>query len=421
MLASVETISYLCDTVTRGHPAKSTCLQHCINTCLTLHILSVSPNAYGQNRMCGGKATSAINNELHNSQNMKLISLILRDLRKQFFLILCTAVTILALMWSISWAHAHLSGYFIHYTWVALTALTLALWFAIMVCRSLTNIFSLRKKEAGITWCQIAILISIGLWIVGFVIIFDAKSHPRLAAGLGIAGSILTWIFQDTLKGVVAFIHLRINHLLNIDDWIKIPSKNVDGQVVKVTLTTVTIYNWDTTTSSIPTSVLHTDHFINLQNMMKGKTFGRRMFYTFIFDMGWIHILSKEETDKLKNNKKVTNYLPAEQIEEGWSNARLFRMYLFHWLMNHPHVSQQPRLIVRWMEQKETGLPLQMYAFITDSSLVSFELQQSQIIEHVIESLEWFGLQLYQSPSGYDTSNSNIFMTDKPATYRKED
>ena len=371
--------------------------------------------------MCDGMTTSAMNNELHNSQNMKLISLILRDLRKQFFLLLCTAAAILALMWFISWAHAHLSGYVIHYTWVALTALTLALWFAIMVCRSLTNIFSLRKKEAGITWCQIAILISIGLWIVGFVIIFDAKSHPRLAAGLGIAGSILTWIFQDTLKGVVAFIHLRINHLLNIDDWIKIPSKNVDGQVVKVTLTTVTIYNWDTTTSSIPTSVLHTDHFINLQNMMKGKTFGRRMFYTFIFDMGWIHTMSKEEADKLKNNKKITSYLPAEQIEEGMSNARLFRMYLFHWLMNHPHVSQQPRLIVRWMEQKETGLPLQMYAFITDSRLVSFELQQSQIIEHVIESLEWFGLQLYQSPSGYDASNSNIFMTDKPATYRKED
>ena len=85
--------------------------------------------------------------------------------------------------------------------------------------------------------------------------------------------------------------------------------------------------------------------------------------------------------------------------------------------MNHPHVSQLPRLIVRWMEQKECGMPLQVYAFITDSSLPAFEWQQSQIIEHIIESMKWFGLRLYQSPSAYDVSNSNIFLSDKPASY----
>ena len=351
---------------------------------------------------------------------MKMIGLILRDLRKQFLQILCFASAILALMWGVTWAYTHLSDYVMHQKWIALTVLTLVLWLTIMICRTLTNIFSLRKKESAITWCQISILIAIGLWIVGFVIILDMKSHPRLSAGLGIAGSILTWIFQDTLKGVAAFIHLRVNHLLNIDDWIKIPSKKVDGQVVKVTLTTVTIYNWDTTTSSIPTSILHTDHFINLQNMMKGKTYGRRMFYTFVFDMGWIHPISKDGAEKLKNNKIITKYLPAEQIVEGMLNAKLFRKYLFHWLMNHPHVSQQPRLMVRWMEQMESGLPLQVYAFITDSDIVSFEQQQSLIIEHVVESLEWFELRLYQSPSAYDVSNGNIFISDKPATYRKD-
>lgn len=84
----------------------------------------------------------------------------------------------------------------------------------------------------------------------------------------------MTWIFQDTIKGVVAFVHLRLNHLLYIDDWIQVPKLNVDGEVKRITLTTVTLYNWDTTTSSIPTSVLHNDHFINLQRMTDGKTYG---------------------------------------------------------------------------------------------------------------------------------------------------
>ena len=43
------------------------------------------------------------------------------------------------------------------------------------VCRLLTNIYTLRKNEKGITRCQIAILITIGLWIVGFVLIFKLQ------------------------------------------------------------------------------------------------------------------------------------------------------------------------------------------------------------------------------------------------------
>lgn len=304
--------------------------------------------------------------------------------------------------------------------WYQFFLLTLLVLLAILVCRRLTDIFSLRKKENSITWCQISILIAIGIWIVGFLIIFDTKSNPRVAAAIGVAGSLTAWIFQDTIKGIVAFLHLRLNHLLQIDDWIKVPKYNVDGEVKRVTLTTVTIYNWDTTTSSIPTSVLHSDHFINLKKMMDGKTYGRRMYKTFILDTGWFHIITKEESDILKKNDEITLYLPENEIRSGMSNAHLFRIYLFHYLMNHPHVSQQPRLIVRWLDQTECGMPLQVYAFITDSRLPAFERQQSQIIEHIIESLEWFGLRMYQSPSNYDVSNSNIYLTNKPATYRKE-
>jgi len=73
------------------------------------------------------------------------------------------------------------------------------------------------------------------------------------------------------------------------------------------------------------------------------------------------------------------------------------------------------------MEQVEYGMPLQVYAFITDTVLPSFEWRQSQIIEHILMSIDWFGLRLYQSPSSYDVSNSNIHLTDKAATYRKEE
>lgn len=210
----------------------------------------------------------------------------------------------------------------------------------------------------------------------------------------------------------------------------------VDGEVQQMTLTSVTVYNWDTTTSTIPISALQTEHFRNLQNMMEGRTYGRRMLKTFVLDTGWFRVLSREEIEKLKeriqsgketrtaSNEEIRDFLSKnlslDEINEGATNAQLFRLYIYHWLMNHKHISQHPRLIVRWMDHKEGGMELQVYAFIVDSSLAAFEWEQSQIIEHIIKSLDWFGLRLYQSPSAYDVSNSNVYLAKEPADYIKK-
>lgn len=290
-------------------------------------------------------------------------------------------------------------------SWFQVLALTLFVCLVVSVCSKLTDIFSLRRKENGITWCQIAILVAAMLWIIGFILVFNIQKDSRYFLAIGIVGTMLGWVFQDTLKGVVAFLHIRLNHLLSIDDWIQVPKYNVDGEVKRITLTTVTIYNRDTTTSSIPTSILHSDHFVDLQKMSDGKTYGRLMEKSFIIDTSKIHPISKDEAEQLKLKEEMRHLVPEEEIKEGVLNAHLFRHYVYHWMMNNPRVSQLPRLVVRWMEQKETGLPLQVYAFILDTSFTAFEWQQSQIIEHIIESLDWFGLRLYQSPSSRDINS----------------
>ena len=302
-------------------------------------------------------------------------------------------------------------------SWYWLVLLTLLMILVIGVCNTMTNIYSLRKNETGITWCQIMILIFVGIWLIGLLCIIKIQKESGYFIIFGVLGTLMTWIFQDTIKGVVAFIHLRLNHLLHIDDWIQVPKLNVDGEVKRITLTTVTIYNWDTTTSSIPTSVLHNDHFINLQRMTDGKTYGRQMLKTFILDTGGFHPLTAEEIESLKQKKEVKAYLLDEDFKVGELNAHLFRLYVFHWLMNHPYVSQEPRLVVRWLEQKETGLPLQIYGFIMEGGVLAYEWQQSQIIEHIVEALDWFGLQLYQRPSSHDVIN----LTEKVLMSRKEE
>lgn len=298
-----------------------------------------------------------------------------------------------------------------------LTVLIGLLWFT---CSSLTNYFSLQRKEIAITWCQIFILVLIGFWIACFIWTFKIHLGDTSTVVFGIAGALLAWIFQEKVRGALAFVHLRLHHLLCIGDWIKVPKYNVDGEVQHITLTSVTVYNWDTTTSVIPTSVLHSDHFINLQKMAEGKTYGRQMIKAFILDTDHFHVISTQEAEQMRNRDEITLYLPEEDIHEGVLNAQLYRLYLYHWLMKNPHVSQLPRLMVRWLEQKEDGMPLEVYAFIMEGGVTAFEWQQSQIIEHILKSLDWFGLRLYQTLSSKDISENLIQISNKEASGRKE-
>lgn len=301
-----------------------------------------------------------------------------------------------------------------------LLAALLMLLIVISICSKLTNRYNLLRKEKGITICQIIILVAIGLFLIGAIFILNIQKDTVSLTALALIGSVLSWIFKDKIIGAAAFIHFRLHGLLNIDDWIQIPKLGVDGEIKRVTLTTVTLYNWDTTISTIPINALQSEHFINLQNMSKGKTYGRRMLAEFIIDTSWIHPIDADEIKLLSKNQEIKSYLPEGEVHKGVLNVELYRLYIYHWLMSHEHVSQRPRLLVRWLEQKESGLVLQVYAFLTDYDLSTFEWQKSQIIEHILESMTWFGLRLYQSPSAYDASNSNIYMAQAPATYKLE-
>lgn len=309
-----------------------------------------------------------------------------------------------------------------------IAAATIGVLIVLHVVRTLNTIYCLTKQESRITWSQIMLLVSFGAWLIIVIYQMDIKDSPALSTILSVLGAVLSWIFQDTIKSVVAFFYLRANNLLKIDDWIEVKSHGIDGMVKGISLTTVTIENWDTTTSAFPTYILHSQHFKNYQKMMDGRTHGRQMLKTFIIDTGWIHTIDEEElaniktiVNGLKGEKKddFENFINNENTTPGVLNIELFRRYIYHWLMHHPHVSHEPRLIVRWLEQVPEGMPLQVYAFITDTTLAPFEWQQSQIIEHIIESMAWFHLQLYQSASGYDASNSNITLVNEVANYRR--
>lgn len=309
---------------------------------------------------------------------------------------------------------------------IAFAFVTLLVW---RIVRILTPIYWLRKEETRITWSQIILLLSFACCLFSLVWALNIHKDSPSFVLVTAAGIVLGWVFQETIRSVVAFFYLRANNLLKIGDLISVPSRGIEGFVKGITLTTVTLENWDTTTSAFPTYILHSEHFRNSQRMVEGRTFGRMMKKTFIIDTGWIHTMSEIEMDRLQTisnldpeKKEFLDWFVSNQKQQRGSilNIELYRQYIYHWLMHHPHVSHEPRLIVRWLEQKPEGMPLQVFVYITDCKLEAYEWQQSQIIEHVIEALAWFNLRLYQTVSGYDASNCNVKMMEKEADYRRK-
>lgn len=340
------------------------------------------------------------------------------------FVGLCLGIRLFAVVWQCEgWRKAFILGmglFLVYLVWD--------------VVHTLTPVYCLRRKELRITLSQTVLLLAFGAWLVAVFVVLglnkqsveDSPSYIVVSA----VGILLGWIFQDTIRSVVAFFYLRLNGLLKIDDWIEVKAHGIDGVVRGISLTTVVIENWDNGTSSFPTHILQSENFKNYQKILDGKTHGRQMQKTFIIDTGWIHTMQEDELARLQQMDCIEPekraflawYVDEKRTKEhrGVLNIELYRQYLYHWLMHHPHVTHEPRLVVRWLEQVPEGLPLQIYAFITDCSLAAFEWQQSQIMEHAVGALAWFHLQLYQSASGYDASNSNITLVQAPADYRRK-
>ena len=69
--------------------------------------------------------------------------------------------------------------------------------------------------------------------IIVISILID-KDPVALLAGLGAISAVLMLVFKDSILGFVAGIQLISNRMVNIGDWIVMPSSNADGDVIEI-------------------------------------------------------------------------------------------------------------------------------------------------------------------------------------------
>lgn len=260
---------------------------------------------------------------------------------------------------------------------------------------------------------KLILFVVCGLMILGT---FLKKDVFTLLAGFGAMAAVLMLVFQNTILSLVASVQIASYDMVRIGDWIEMPSLNADGDVIDISLHTVTVQNFDKTYTTIPTNKLVTDTFKNWRGMSNSGC--RRMKRSLFLDQSSVHFMTDEEQQKLKEFLLLDQYLDAKnsEIEEfnkhlsnqsrynkrRLTNIGTFRAYVEFYLRQHKGIAQNQTIMVRQLQPTSQGLPLEIYAFSNTTAWVSYEAIQSDIFDHLIAILPEFGLRVYQAPSGHD-------------------
>lgn len=258
-------------------------------------------------------------------------------------------------------------------------------------------------------WCAAAMIV---------ISIFTGMSLTVLLGGLTAFAAVLMLIFQDSILGFVAGIQLSANNMVRIGDWIVMPNRGVDGDVIEINLTTVKVQNWDKTITTIPTHKLVSESFTNWRGMEESR--GRRIKRSINIDVSSIHYLTDEELETLKKSALLGTYIEKKIAEINEYNANrhyllderrltnvgTFREYLEQWLANNPNINTDMTHMVRQLQPGPTGLPLEIYCFSAKQGWIDYENVQSDIFDHIYAVIDLFGLRPFQY-SGSVITNHN--------------
>jgi miniconductance mechanosensitive channel len=267
------------------------------------------------------------------------------------------------------------------------------------------------------SYMQVVMLFFWGIAVI--FIIYELTGKDILSfATLGAASAVILLIFKDTILGFVASIQVSVNDIVRIGDWITYNKFGADGTVTDINLATVKVQNWDNTFTTIPTYSLISDSFQNWRGMQDSE--GRRIKRAVFIKQQSITFLTPEKVEQYKKIQLVKEYINHKQREinkfnssvdvdksvlingRNQTNFGVFRKYLDAYLHQNSAVNKELFLMVRQLEPTSKGIPLEIYCFSNDKRWQNYEAIMADIFDHVIASVPYFDLEIFEEPTGKD-------------------
>jgi miniconductance mechanosensitive channel len=263
-------------------------------------------------------------------------------------------------------------------------------------------------------------VVMIFLWGIAIIfIVYQLTGKDVLSfATLGAASAVILLIFKDTILGFVASIQVSVNDIVRIGDWITYNKFGADGTVTDINLATVRVQNWDNTYTTIPTYSLISDSFQNWRGMQESG--GRRIKRAVFIKQNTIQFLTPEKIEEFKKIQLISPYLKTKYHEielynektgadksvlingRNLTNFGVFRKYVDAYLQQNASVSKDLFAMVRQLEPTSKGIPLEIYCFSSDKNWANYEAIMSDIFDHIIASVPYFNLEIFEEPTGKD-------------------
>ena len=301
---------------------------------------------------------------------------------------------------------------------VGIYIVVLSLWIIRSILKSIRDHLKQKQKYSDKPIDSYVQVIMIVLWLFGIVVIiyeiFDV-GRTTILGTLGALSAIVILIFRDTILGFVASVQVSLNDMVRIGDWVTFDKFGADGDVIEINLATVKVRNFDNTTTTIPTYSLISDSFRNWRGMLDSD--GRRIKRHILVKAKSIRFLTEDDLQKMKKIQLVSKYIDERQAEidkynktynvdkslsingRNMTNFGLFRKYITKYLEYYPGLNQNMILLCRQLQPTAQGIPLEIYAFSKDQSFEEYEYIMADIFDHIIASIVYFDLEIYEMPT----------------------
>jgi len=303
--------------------------------------------------------------------------------------------------------------------------LVLELYFIFLIVWIIRSFFNASKKFLKTldsfkdkpidSFVQVAMIL---VWFTAIIFIFSiltGKEVSTFLTAMGALSAVILLIFKDTILGFVASIQLSSNDLIRIGDWITMKQFGADGDVIEINLSSVKVQNFDKTITTIPTYKLISDSFKNWRGMSDSK--GRRIKRALLIKGSSIRFMTDKDLLELEEISLIKDYIKNIKLEikehnskldivdrkkvngRNLTNIGLFRKYTENYLQNNNNISKEMTIMCRQLTPTSQGVPLEIYAFITDKEWKNYENIVSDLFDHLLASLESFDLELFELPS----------------------
>ena len=204
--------------------------------------------------------------------------------------------------------------------------------------------------------------LQIMIWILAALMILQnlGYSVSGLLAGLGIGGLAVALAAQKTLADVFGSIMLLVDRPFVAGDWIMSPDREIEGVVESVGFRSTRIRTFEQTVIAIPNNRLAEFVIDNISSRPYRRV--------------WITV-------------GLTFDTPSELMREAVSGIEQL-------LRNHPEVSQESTMLVRFNEIAEESLDIMVYYFTATTVWADYLRIREDVNLRIMEIVESLGLRL---------------------------